>query len=96
MSGVPHSTPCNRTCARVKHDTLDTLIAVGDWDHSHVELFTLSRLKWQKKNDYPYWSRICLYSILAFEKKFIVFGGMSANRKVLKNKDITRYEKIEI
>ena len=32
-------------------------------------------MKWQNKKDYPYSEYIYDYSILAFKKKFIIFGG---------------------
>ena len=73
---------------KLKHHTLDTLIAVGDGSyprHSHVELFSLSSSKWQSKKDYPYSEDISSYSILAVEKRFIIFGGCSSKRKVLTN-----------
>ena len=82
---------------KLKHYTLDTLIAVGDTisqTHSHVELFSLSSSKWQNKKDYPYSKDICRYSILAVERKFIIFGGYSWKRKVLTNQDIKSYESI--
>ena len=70
---------------KIKHYTLDKLIAVGNWDkHSHVELFSLASSKWQIKKDYPYSKEISGYSILAAEKRFIIFGGRS-KRKVLTN-----------
>ena len=72
----------------LKHHTLDTLIALGDYhDHSHVELFTLSNSKWQVKTDYPYSKDIYYHSILAVEKNFIIFGGRSMKRKVLINQE---------
>ena len=65
---------------------LDTLIAVGMYfpsgGHSHTELFTLSSSKWKNKKSYPHYD-IHSYSILAFEKKFILFGGWSDKRKAL-------------
>ena len=72
---------------KLKQHTLDTLIAVGDGDrhgggHSHVELFSLSSSKWQIKKDYPYSKDIYHYSILAVERKFIIFGGFSYKRKL--------------
>ena len=80
---------------KLKHHTLDTLIAVGDRNgHTHVELFSLSSSKWQNKKDYPYSEDICFYSILAVERKFIIFGGWSKKRKVLTNQDIEKYENI--
>ena len=80
----------------LKHHTLDTLIAVGDWgyEHAHVELFSLSSSKWQNKKDYPYSKDISKYSILAVEKKFIIFGGFNSKRKVLTNQDIKHHENI--
>ena len=76
-----------RLLEKSKHFILDTFIAVGEGrgttGHSHTELFTLSSLKWQIKEDYPYsireskkaYTEIGYYSILAVEKKFIIFGG---------------------
>ena len=79
----------------LKHHTLDTLIAVGSYDDPiHVELFSLSSSKWQIKKDYPYSEDIYSYSILAVERKFIIFGGFSDKRKVLTNQDIKSYENI--
>ena len=74
----------------LKQFTLDKLIAVGGWSgkHNHVELFTMSSLKWTTKQDYPYSKDIAEHSILAVEKKFIIFGGSSTKRKVLTNQDI--------
>ena len=80
---------------KLKHHTLDTLIAVGKPGHNHVELFSLSSSKWQIKKDYPYSKRIDYYSILAVERKFIIFGGYSYKRKVLPNQDIKNYENIQ-
>ena len=54
-------------------------------------MFRLSTLKWRTKKDYPSADDIYYYSILAVEKKFIIFGGRS-HRKVLPNKDINSYE----
>ena len=76
-----------------KNYTLDTFIAVGhsDWKdntgngkdaHSRVELFSLTSSIWQNKKDYPYAMNICFFSILAFQKKFIIFGGQKSQRKV--------------
>ena len=77
--------------AKLKHHTLDTLIAVGHWassfdKHNHVELFTLSSSKWLIKKDYPYFMDIHAHSILAFEKKFIIFGGRCSEKQVFKIK----------
>ena len=74
------------------HSILDKLIAVGNADHNHVELFKLSTLKWERKKEYMYvynetskfsqketesmTERITKYSILAVEEKFVLFGGM--------------------
>ena len=79
-----------RFVEKLKYDTLDTLIAVGSYNvHTRVELFTLSSLKWQNKKDYPLYATADLYgySILAVERKFIVFGGRAYNRKVLTKQD---------
>ena len=92
-----HSMVRTKVIEKLKHHTLDTLIAVGhdDYDsHSHVELFSLSSSKWQNKKDYPYSEDIYKYSILAVERKFIIFGGYSWKRKVLTNQDIKSYENI--
>ena len=71
---------------KLKHHTLDTLIAVGDFNvHNHVELFILSSSKWQIKKDYPYSKDISHYSILAVEKFFVIFGGFRSKRKGLTN-----------
>ena len=74
---------------KLKHHTLDTIIAVGGLDthiqHNHTELFTLASSKWQVREDYPYSKDINTYSILAVEKKFVIFGGRSYKRKVLTN-----------
>ena len=61
------------------------LIAVGDWKrpHNHVEMFSFTDSIWQAKNDYPYSEDIFGYSILTVEKKFIIIGGYSKERKVL-------------
>ena len=81
-----HSMVRTQFIEKLKHHTLDTLIAVGDRDtHTHVELFSLSSSKWQNKKDYPYSEDISSYSILAVEKRFIIFGGWSSKRKVLTN-----------
>ena len=38
---------------KLKHNTLDTIIAVGHRMHpTHVELFTMSDSKWDIKKDY--------------------------------------------
>ena len=54
----------------LKHDTLDTFIAVGDFSqkHNHVEVFKLSKSKWQIKQDYPYSKIIYHCSPVAVEK----------------------------
>ena len=84
-----HSMVRTQFIEKLKHHTLDTLIAVGDaGGHSHVELFLLSSSKWQIKKDYPYSKDIFGYSILAVERKFIIFGGKSYIRKVLKSQNI--------
>ena len=71
-----------------KQDTLDKIIAVGEYYYNtHVELFSLSGSKWQIKKGYEYSKDISYYAILAFEKKFIIFGGWSGKRKVLINQD---------
>ena len=87
IHGLHHTMVRTRSLEKSKHFILDTFIAVGEGrgttGHSHTELFTLSSLKWQIKEDYPYSSRetkkadmeIGFYSILAVEKKFIIFGG---------------------
>ena len=50
-----HSTVRTQLFKKLKHFTLDTLIAVGEWgEHTHVELFTLSNSKWQIREDYPF------------------------------------------
>ena len=76
---------------KLKHHTLDTFIAVGSIidkqninQHNHTELFTLANSKWRIKKDYPE-RDISVYSILAVERKFIIFGGMRFKRKVLTN-----------
>ena len=80
---------------KFKHHTLDTLIAVGNYnDHAKVELFTIFYSKWQNKTDYPYSKDIYKYSILAVERTFIIFGGMSQKRKVFINQDTKSYENI--
>ena len=85
----------SKLIVNLKHDTLDTLIAIGDAKyHNHVELFSLSSSKWENKKDYPYSKDIYSYSILAVENKFIIFGGWSHIRKVLANQDIKKYENI--
>ena len=90
-----HSMVRTQFIEKLKHHTLDTLIAVGDADdHTHVELFSLSSSKWQNKKDYPYSKDIFRYSILAVERKFIIFGGFSRKRKVLTNQDVKSYESI--
>ena len=91
-----HSMVRTQFVEKFKHDTLDTLIAVGSYypDHNHVELFTLSNSTWQIKNDYPHSKDISRYSILAIGRKFIVFGGWCQQRKVLTNQDIKKYENI--
>ena len=91
-----HSMVRTKVIEKLKHHTLDTLIAVGDWrnEHNHVELFSLSSSKWRNKKDYPYSKDIYYYSILAVERKFIIFGGRSFKRKVLTNQDIKSYENI--
>ena len=53
--------------------------------HNVVELLTGS--KWEVKEEYPYSFDIYLYSILAVEKKFILFGGLSRFRQILINRD---------
>ena len=85
---------------KFKYHTLDTFIAVGSIidkqninQHNHTELFTLANSKWRIKKDYPQ-KDIYLYSILAVERKFIIFGGMSHKRKVFTNQDIKRYKNI--
>ena len=84
-----HSTVRTQLFKKLKHFTLDTLIAVGEWgEHTHVELFTLSNSKWQIREDYPFSKDISAYSILAVEKKFIIFGGYCKKRKVLINSSI--------
>ena len=83
----------------LKQQILDTLIAAGGADkpdHSHVELFSLSSSKWQNKADYPS-TRLRRYSILAVEKKFILFGEKTEKRKVLINQlafnlDLCQYQ----
>ena len=89
-----HSMVRTQFIEKLKHHTLDTLIAVGAYAHTHVELFSLSSSKWQIKKDYPYSEDIHWYSILAVEKKFIMFGGWSYKRKVLTNQEIKSYEYI--
>ena len=66
-------------------------MALGGPKHAKTELFQLSSAKWQIKNTYPYSMDIYMFSIIAFEKKFIIFGGRSLYRTVLKNRDISRY-----
>ena len=67
---------------------LDSFIAVGQYDHNHVEMFTMSRERWETKSDYPYSDVISRYSILTMEKTFIIFGG--EGRKVLTNLEKTK------
>ena len=62
-----------------------------------VELFTLSSWEWQEKQSYS--KVIRRHSILAVEKKFILFGGESQegrgfSRKVLTNYHIYSHESI--
>ena len=82
---------------KLKHYTLDTLIAVGHAGagqavgHAHTELFTLSSAKWQKKKDYLHLGDIYGYAILSAENSFILFGGYSRSRKVLTNQVIKSY-----
>ena len=83
-----HSMVRTQLVAELKDFTLDTIIAVGDYDpphdgHTHVELFTLSSSKWETKKHYPYSMDIARCSILAVEKKFMTFGGWSDKRKAL-------------
>ena len=71
------------------------MIAVSEHNnqgHNHVELFKQSITKWQTKKDYPYTKDISRYSILAIEKKFIIFGGYTFERKVLTIQDRKCYE----
>ena len=80
-----------KSITKIKHFNLDELIAVGKVnDHNHVEIFTLASSKWQTKKDYPYSEDIYRYSILAAEKKFIIFGGGSYKRRVLTNHKISK------
>ena len=71
----------------VKNYTLDTFIAVAAYnekpDGDKVEQFTLSSSYWEYKKSYPYSINLGYYSILAFDKKFIIFGGLSEKMKVL-------------
>ena len=85
----------------INNDTLDILLAVGSGtpslDHNKVELFTLSTLKWQLKTSYPYQKVTYSFSILAIEKKFILFGGLGEyitahKRKAFTNQDTKRCE----
>ena len=69
-----------RLVEKFKHYALDTLIAVGGMDmfnylFNKVELFSLSSSKWQIKESYIGSLAINYFSILSFERKFIVFGG---------------------
>ena len=78
---------------KLKHNTLDTIIAVGHrMHHTHVELFTMTDSKWDIKKDYPYTTDISFYSLMAVEKTFILFGGYSYQRGVLTNRDKKRQE----
>ena len=71
---------------KLKHDTLDTLIAIGHFrTNSRVELFSLTTSKWQTKSDYPYSEDITGFSILSLDKKIFTFGGFSYKRKALTN-----------
>ena len=85
-----HLTVRTRLFDKLRQLTLETIIAVGDFsvEHNHVELFTMSDAKWQIKEDYAYANDIGYYSILAVEKKFIIFGGFSRKRTVLPKFDI--------
>ena len=80
----------NKNYKKYFKNTWDTLIAVGDYNpkHNHVELFNLANSRWKIKKDYPYSQDIYGYSILAVEKKFIIFGGYSWIRKVFTNQEI--------
>ena len=68
---------------KLKHFNSDKFIAVGNGfilsEHNKVELFTLTSSKWQIKKEYSInnLKDISWYSILAAEKKFIIFGGFS-------------------
>ena len=66
---------------------LDTFVVVAGYQQARVELFTLSSSKWQNKNNYPYSKDLYAYSIIAVEKKYVVFGGSSRFRKGLTNQD---------
>ena len=85
-----HSIVRTQFIEKLKHHTLDTLIAVGNYNnHTNVELFsTIFNSKWQNKEDYPYSKDIYMYSILAVKRTFIIFGGMSQKRSVLTDQDI--------
>ena len=83
----------------------DTLIAVGGakpgskgayYEHTHAELFTLSSSKWQIKKEYPYSKQITLYSILAVEKMFIIFGGSRWKGEVLTRKVLTNQDMLSL
>ena len=82
----------------------DTLIDVGGakpgsttyYEHTHTELFTLSSSQWQIKKDYPYSKQITLYSILAVEKMFIIFGGSRWKGEVLTRKVLTNQDMLSL
>ena len=63
------------------------IFAVGDGNEEHnlVELFSFSGFKWQIKEEYPYAEDIHHYALLVSQKKFILFGGRSRKRRLLKN-----------
>ena len=81
-----HSMVRKQFIEKLKHDTLDTLIAVGHFQfNSRVEIFSLSTSKWQTKSDFPYSEDITGFSILSMNKNFFTFGGFSYKRKALTN-----------
>ena len=71
---------------KLRHCTSDTLFALGSSQppyHRHAEIFSILTSKWQVKEDYPNkmdhlinpTNDICHFSILAVDKKIIIFGG---------------------
>merc|ERR1711933_55494 len=55
---------------------------------------TLSSSTWQVKKDYPFTKDIFYYSILATDKKFILFGGYSWSSNLYQSK-IARFDPIK-
>ena len=73
--GLHHSMVRTPFTEKIKHQTLDTFIALGAETHNKNELFTSTDSKWVTKKDYPYAEAVYFFSILTFEQKFILFGG---------------------